>query len=128
MEQVMIPTVAGMATEGRAYKGVLYAGLMIRENAIKVLEFNARLGDPEMQPLLLRMQSDLVPLLEAVVDGRLRNQPIDWKPDARVFVVMTSKGYPGRYNQHALIAGSEEAAADPGVMIFRAGTNRAKNQ
>ncbi|MDE2059298.1 MAG: phosphoribosylamine--glycine ligase [candidate division NC10 bacterium] len=128
MERVMIPAVTGMATEGRPYKGVLYAGLMISAGEIKVLEFNARLGDPEAQPLLLRMKSDLVPLLEAVVDGRLRDQTIDWKPDASVCVVMASKGYPGPYEQGALIAGLEEAAAEPGVMIFHAGTSRTNDQ
>jgi phosphoribosylamine--glycine ligase len=101
---------------------------MIRAGEIKVLEFNARFGDPETQPLLLRMKSDLVPLLEAVVDGRLRDQTIDWRPDASVCVVMTSRGYPGPYDQGALIAGLEEAAAEPDVMIFHAGTNHTKGQ
>lgn len=128
MERIMIPTIRGMAAEGRPYKGVLYAGLMIRAGEIKVLEFNARFGDPETQPLLLRMKSDLVPLLEAVVDGRLRGQTIDWRPDASVCVVMTSRGYPGPYDQGALIAGLEEAAAEPGVMIFHAGTSHTKGQ
>ncbi|MDE2179240.1 MAG: phosphoribosylamine--glycine ligase [candidate division NC10 bacterium] len=128
MERVMIPAVTGMATEGRPYKGILYAGLMISAGEIKVLEFNARLGDPEAQPLLVRMKSDLVPLLEAVVDGRLRDQTIDWKPDASVCVVMASKGYPGPYDQGALIAGLDDAAAEPGVMIFHAGTSRTDDQ
>lgn len=128
MERVMIPAIAGMATEGRPYKGVLYAGLMIGAGGIKVLEFNARLGDPEAQPLLLRMKSDLVPLLEAVVDGRLRDQTIDWTPDASVCVVMASKGYPGPYDQGIPITGLEDAAAEPGVMIFHAGTSRTDDQ
>jgi phosphoribosylamine--glycine ligase len=128
MERVMIPAIRGMATEGRPYKGVLYAGLMIGTGGVKVLEFNARLGDPEAQPLLLRMKSDLVPLLEAVVDGQLRGQTIDWKPDASVCVVMTSKGYPGSYDQGTPIDGLEEAAAEPGVVIFHAGTRRTNNR
>src|SRR5574337_269323 len=128
MEQVMIPAVAGMATEGRAYKGILYAGLMISGNVIKVLEFNARLGDPETQPLLVRMKSDLVPLLEAVVDGRLRDHTIDWKSDASVCVVMASKGYPGPYDHGAVITGIEEATAEPGIMIFHAGTSRTNDR
>lgn len=128
MERVMIPAVAGMATEGRPYKGVLYAGLMIGAGGIRVLEFNARLGDPEAQPLLLRMRSDLVPLLEAVVDGRLRDQTIDWKPDASVCVVMASKGYPGPYDTGLPITGLPEAAAEPGVMIFHAGTSRTNDR
>src|SRR5574337_851263 len=128
MEQVMIPAVKGMAAEGRLYKGVLYAGLMIRAGEIKVLEFNARLGDPEAQPLLLRMKSDLVPLLEAVVDGRLRDHTIDWRSDASICVVMTSKGYPGPCDHGAVIAGLEQAAAEPGVVIFHAGTSRANGR
>ncbi|WP_337286522.1 phosphoribosylamine--glycine ligase [Candidatus Methylomirabilis sp.] len=128
MERIMIPAIRGMAAEGRPYKGVLYAGLMIGSGEIKVLEFNARFGDPETQPLLLRMKSDLVPLLEAVVDGRLRDHTIDWRPDASVCVVMASRGYPGPYDQGAPITGLKEAAAEPGVMIFHAGTNRTKDQ
>jgi phosphoribosylamine--glycine ligase len=128
MEHIMIPTIRGMAAEGRPYKGVLYAGLMIRAGEVKVLEFNARFGDPETQPLLLRMKSDLIPLLEAVVDGRLRDRTIDWKSDASVCVVMASRGYPGPYDQGVSIAGLEEAAAEPGVMIFHAGTRRADDQ
>jgi phosphoribosylamine--glycine ligase len=128
MERVIIPAVTGMAAEGRPYKGVLYAGLMINAGEIKVLEFNARLGDPEAQPLLVRMKSDLVPLLEAVVDGRLRDQTIDWKPDASVCVVMASRGYPGPYDQGAPITGLDDAATEPGVMIFHAGTSRTDDQ
>lgn len=128
MEQIMIPTVRGMAAEGRPYKGVLYAGLMIRAGEVKVLEFNARFGDPEAQPLLLRMKSDLLPLLESVVDGRLRDHTIDWRSDASVCVVMASKGYPGSYDQGTPITGLKEAAAEPGVMIFHAGTSRVDDQ
>ncbi len=128
MERVMIPAVAGMAGEGRPYKGILYAGLMINGNDIKVLEFNARLGDPETQPLLVRMKSDLVPLLEAAVDGRLGDHAIDWKPDVSVCVVMASKGYPGPYDHGAVITGLEEAAAEPGITIFHAGTSRTNDR
>jgi len=124
MERVMIPTVKGMAAEGRRYKGVLYAGLMIRAGEIKVLEFNARFGDPEAQPLLVRMKSDLVPVLEAVVEGRLRDQTIEWRSDASVCVVMASRGYPGPYEKGYPISGLQEAAAEPGVMVFHAGTSR----
>ncbi len=128
MERIMIPTIRGMAAEGRPYKGILYAGLIIKAGEIKVLEFNARLGDPETQPLLLRMKSDLVPLFEAVVDGRLRDQTIDWRPDASVCVVMASQGYPGPYNQGAPITGLEDAATEPGIMIFHAGTSCMNDQ
>ncbi len=128
MERILIPAVKGMAMEGRRYKGVLYAGLMINAGEVKVLEFNARFGDPEAQPLLLRMQSDLVPLLEAVVDGRLRGHTITWKPEVSVCVVMASGGYPGPYEKAYPIAGLREAAMEPGVVIFHAGTSRKNNQ
>lgn len=123
MERVMFPAVKGMAAEGRPYKGVLYAGLMIKAGEVKVLEFNARFGDPEAQPLLVRMQSDLVPVLEAVVEGRLRDQTIKWKSDASVCVVMASGGYPGPYERGYPISGIREAAAEPGVVVFHAGTS-----
>jgi phosphoribosylamine--glycine ligase len=124
MERVMIPTVKGMAAEGRRYKGVLYAGLMIRGGEIKVLEFNARFGDPEAQPLLIRMKSDLVSVLEAAVDGRLRGKTIEWDPAPSVCVVMASAGYPGPYEKGHPITGLREAAAEPGVWVFHAGTNQ----
>ncbi len=128
MERVMIPAVRGMAAEGRRYKGVLYAGLMIKAGEIKVLEFNARFGDPEAQPLLVRMKSDLVPVLEAVVGGRLQDQMIQWKTDASVCVVMASRGYPGPYEKGYSIAGLREAAAEPGVIVFHSGTTRQDDQ
>lgn len=128
MERVMIPTVKGMAAEGRPYKGVLYAGLMIKAGEVKVLEFNARFGDPEAQPLLLRMQSDLVPVVRAAADGRLQGQTIEWKPDASVCVVMASGGYPGPYEKAFPISGLREAATSPGVTVFHAGTSRRNGQ
>jgi phosphoribosylamine--glycine ligase len=128
MERVMIPAVRGMAAEGRRYKGVLYAGLMIKAGEARVLEFNARFGDPEAQPLVVRMASDLVPVLEAVVEERLRGQALQWKPDASVCVVMASGGYPGPYERGYPIAGLREAAAVPGVVVFHAGTARRNDQ
>lgn len=128
MERIMIPTVKGMAAEGRPYKGVLYAGLMIKAGEVKVLEFNARFGDPEAQPLLLRMQSDLVPVVRAAADGLLQGQTIEWKPDASVCVVMASGGYPGPYEKAFPISGLREAAASPGVIVFHAGTSRRNDQ
>ncbi|MBI3121947.1 MAG: phosphoribosylamine--glycine ligase, partial [candidate division NC10 bacterium] len=97
MEQVMIPTVKAMAAEGRPYRGVLYAGLMIKGGEPKTLEFNARFGDPEAQPLLMRMESDLLPVLEAVVDRRLHEADIHWRPEPAVCVVMAAGGYPGAH-------------------------------
>ncbi len=124
MDRVMVPTVRAMAAEGRPYRGVLYAGVMIKDGEAKVLEFNARFGDPEAQPLLLRMDSDLVPVLEAVLDGRLHEITLQWKEDAAVCVVMASGGYPGTYQKGKAIQGLEEAAKVEGVVIFHAGTAR----
>jgi len=124
MDRVMVPTVRAMAAEGWPYRGVLYAGVMIKDGEAKVLEFNARFGDPEAQPLLLRMDSDLVPVLEAVLDGRLHEVTLQWKEDAAVCVVMASGGYPGTYQKGKAIQGLEEAAKVEGVVIFHAGTAR----
>jgi phosphoribosylamine--glycine ligase len=90
MKEIMIPTVQAMASEGRPYKGVLYAGLMIKDGRAKVLEFNARFGDPEAQPLFMRMDGDLVDIMEAVVDERLDTVTLDWQDDATICVVMAS--------------------------------------
>ncbi|MFQ5802408.1 MAG: phosphoribosylamine--glycine ligase [Candidatus Methylomirabilales bacterium] len=122
MERVMLPAVQGMAAEGCPYKGVLYAGLMIKDGEPKVLEFNARFGDPEAQPLLVRMGSDLIPVLEAVVAERLHEIAIQWRPEPAVCVVMASGGYPGHYERGKVISGLDEAASVPGVVIFHAGT------
>src|ERR1700687_1427229 len=97
MQQVIRPTVEGMAAEGRPYCGVLYAGLMVKDGQVKTLEFNARFGDPECQPLLMRMKSDIVPLLLAVANGDLSGMEIQWHDKAAVCVVMASEGYPGEY-------------------------------
>lgn len=122
MEQIMIPTVKGLAKEGRKYRGVLYAGLMIQDDKAKVLEFNARFGDPEAQPLLMRMKSDLVPVLEATIDGNLSNLKVEWEEGATVCVVMASQGYPGSYEKGKVISGLEEVARIPGAFVFHAGT------
>lgn len=122
MERVMIPAVQGMAADGHPYKGVLYAGLMIKDGEPKVLEFNARFGDPEAQPLVVRMASDLIPILEAVIAERLHEVDIEWRPDPAVCVVMASGGYPGSYEKGKVISGLDEAASIPGVEVFHAGT------
>ncbi len=123
MNQVMIPTVKAMAAEGRPYRGVLYAGLMIKEGEPKVLEFNARFGDPEAQPLLMRMESDLLPVLEAVVDRRLHEVEIRWRSEPAVCVVMVAGGYPGPYAKGKVISGLRAAARLKDVMVFHAGTD-----
>ncbi len=122
MQEVMLPTVRGMAAEGRPYRGVLYAGLMIDRDRIKVLEFNGRFGDPEAQPLLMRVQNDIVPVMEAVIDGRLDQCRLDIDPRATVCVVMAAGGYPGKYEKGQAISGLEKAARMKDVMVFHAGT------
>ena len=125
IDQIMAPAVNGMRADGILYQGVLYAGLMITPNGPKTLEFNARFGDPETQPLMMRMQSDIVPIMEACVDGTLESCSLEWKPEAAVCVVMASEGYPGSYTKGRLIRGLDQANSLPGVTVFHAGTKQA---
>lgn len=122
MKEVMEPTIKAMAREGRPFKGVLYAGLMIGNDNIHVLEFNARLGDPEAQALLMRIDSDLVELLEATVEKRLDTVKIRISSKASVCVVMASGGYPGIYSAGKEIHGLREAESVKEAMVFHAGT------
>ncbi len=122
MAEVMRRAVDGMAAEGRPYRGVLYAGLMIDGDSIKTLEFNARFGDPECQPLLMRMKSDIVPVLQAVAEGDLSGVEIEWHESAAVCVVMASQGYPGDYRKGDEIKGLPEAAQIEELFVFHAGT------
>jgi phosphoribosylamine--glycine ligase len=122
MNEVMLPIVKGMAAEGRPYKGFLYAGLMIDGDRIGVLEFNARLGDPEAQPLLMRLQSDIVPIMLAIIEGKLDQCRLAIDPRAAVCVVMASGGYPGAYAKGQPIAGLEAARRMRDVVVFHAGT------
>ncbi len=119
-ENVFKPTVAGMAAEGRKYKGVLYAGLMVTENGIKVLEYNARFGDPETQAVLMRLKSDLVEIMLAVIEGKLADMEIEWHEEATVCVVIASGGYPGSYEKGHVISGLDKEFAD--TVVFHAGT------
>lgn len=127
MRDVMIPTVRAMEQEGIPYVGFLYAGVMIKDGAAKVLEFNARMGDPEAQPLLFRMKSDPVPLMLAGIEGKLGGMEIDWEPEDAVCVVMASGGYPGSYPKGKPITGIEQADAMPGVKVFHGGTGLGEN-
>jgi phosphoribosylamine--glycine ligase len=120
-EKVLKPTVDGMKAEGREYEGVLYAGLMITKDGPKVLEYNARFGDPETQAVLIRLESDLVDIMEAVIEKRLEGTEIKWYDDPAVCVVMASGGYPASYEKGKVISGLEEAAAT-GATVFHAGT------
>jgi phosphoribosylamine--glycine ligase len=122
MKNVMHKTVQAMEAEGCPYQGILYAGLMIDNGRVKVLEFNCRFGDPEAQPLLMRLQSDLVEVMEAVIDGRLAEVELRIDPRPTVCVVMASGGYPGPYAKGHEITGLDEAAALDGVEVFHAGT------
>lgn len=120
--QVLKPTIAGMAAEGRPYSSILYAGLMIRDGELKVLEFNARFGDPETQPLLARLKSDIVPVLMACARGDLSGIELEWHDKAAVCVVMAAGGYPGEYARGQTIEGLEAAAAIDDLVVFHAGT------
>ncbi len=122
MNTIMIPTVQAMEKEGRLFKGVLYAGLMISEGEAKVLEFNARFGDPETQPVMMRLDTDLIDIIEAILDGKLSSVNIKWKPESAVCVVMASEGYPGSYPKGVEIIGLSDAAKLSKVMVFHAGT------
>jgi phosphoribosylamine--glycine ligase len=116
------PVVAGMKAEGAEFKGVLYCGLMMTARGPMVLEFNCRFGDPETQPILMRLESDLIEALEASIEGRVSEGDFKWSPDASVCVVMASGGYPGTYEVGKRINGLDEAAAHSGVKVFHAGT------
>jgi phosphoribosylamine--glycine ligase len=117
------PVIAGMKAEGVEYKGVLYCGLMMTARGPMVLEFNCRFGDPETQPILLRLESDLVEAMEASIDGRTSDGDFKWANDAAVCVVLASGGYPGSYEAGKKISGLDEADKLDGVKVFHAGTS-----
>ena len=118
------PVIAGMKAEGAEYKGVLYCGLMMTARGPMVLEFNCRFGDPETQPILMRLESDLVEALEASVGGRVSEGDFRWSPDASACVVIASAGYPGTFEAGKKIAGLESVGAMEGVKVFHAATSR----
>lgn len=122
MDQVVRPVVDAMKAEDRTYKGVLYAGIMITADGPKVLEFNARFGDPECQPLLMRLKSDLLEVLLACAQGRLRGVELEWHDDAALVVVLATRGYPGYFAPGSEIRGLDTAAAVDGVCVFHAAT------
>jgi phosphoribosylamine--glycine ligase len=122
MAEIIEPTLRAMRAMGAPYKGVLYAGLMITRDGPKLIEYNARFGDPETQVLMLRLMSDLVPALLASRDGQLKSFDLRWYPDPALTVVMAAKGYPGHYARGSVIEGLEDAAKVEGVQIFHAGT------
>ncbi len=122
METIINPTIAAMAAEGRPYKGVLFAGLMITEDGPKVLEYNVRFGDPECQPLMMRLKSDVMEALLACADGRLDKIELDWRDEAALVVVMATKGYPGHYKKGSEIKGLDAAGKSDDVVVFHGGT------
>jgi phosphoribosylamine--glycine ligase len=123
-KEIMQPLLDGLAKEGVIYCGLLYPGLMITTDGSRVLEFNCRFGDPETQALLPRMKSDLVPLLEATIDGKIDKHSIEWDERASVTVVLASGGYPGNYETGKKISGLDEAAKLEDVQVFHAGTKK----
>lgn len=121
LDKVLKPTLEGLKEEGVNYKGILYAGLMMTKQGPKVLEYNCRFGDPETQPLMMLLASDLVELMLATCEGRLNQISLKWNPGAAVCVVMASQGYPGAYEKGKEITGIEEAEQE-GAVVFHAGT------
>lgn len=122
MKNIYVPTMDAMNKEDRKFKGVLYFGLMLTESGPKVLEYNARFGDPEAQVVLPRLENDLIEIFDAIIDEKLDNINITWKDNAAVCVVMASGGYPQKYSTGYEISGIENAELNPGVMVFHAGT------
>jgi phosphoribosylamine--glycine ligase len=128
MTEIIEPTVAAMTKRGAPFKGVLFAGLMITADGPKLIEYNVRFGDPEMQVLAVRLKSDLLPALFATADGVLDTFDLRWRDEAALTVVMAAKGYPGQVEKGSEIKGLAAAAATEGVEIFHAGTRREANR
>ncbi|MEC7489485.1 MAG: phosphoribosylamine--glycine ligase [Pseudomonadota bacterium] len=124
MDRIILPTVSGMKAEGKPYRGVLYAGLMLTNEGPKLVEYNVRFGDPECQVLMTRLMSDLVPALVAACDGELKDFDLRWFDETALTVVMASAGYPGVYKKGSVIGGVEKAAKTAGTLIFHSGTER----
>jgi phosphoribosylamine--glycine ligase len=122
MDTIVRPTVAAMARRGTPFRGVLYAGLMLTAEGPKLIEYNVRFGDPETQPMMMRLESDLLELLVATAEGKLAGVTPRWSSDAALTVVLAARGYPGAYDKGGIIAGIEWANALPGVKVFHAGT------
>ncbi|HJZ42876.1 MAG TPA: phosphoribosylamine--glycine ligase [Hyphomicrobiaceae bacterium] len=124
MDEIIRPTVAGMARRGTPFRGVLFLGVMVTDSGPKLYEYNVRFGDPECQVLMMRLKSDLLAALVATADGVLKNFDLRWHEDAALTVVMAAKGYPGAYQKDTPIAGLDRARAMEGVEVFHAGTRR----
>lgn len=124
MREIFLPTVNAMNAEGRKFKGCLYFGLMLTEKGPKVIEYNCRFGDPETQVVLPRLKTDLVEIMEAVIDEKLSELPVEWDPQAAACVIMASGGYPGSYPKGIAIDGLSQDGQIPGLTVYHAGTKR----
>jgi len=124
LNEIFVPTITELKKRGIIYRGVLYAGLMITQTGPKVLEFNCRFGDPETQALLPRLKNDIVDVMDAVIDGRLADVELQWRPESAVCIVMASKGYPDKYEKGKVITGLEKIPSMPDAIVFHAGTKR----
>ena len=122
LNKVFQPTISGLEREGIIFKGVLYAGLIITEHGPKVLEFNARFGDPETQVILPGLKTDLMDIIQATIDGRLNQIELSWNEQSAVCVVMASQGYPGEYEQDKKITGLDELKHREDIVVFHSGT------
>jgi phosphoribosylamine--glycine ligase len=128
IEQILKPTVAGMAKDGCPFQGVLYAGLMVKDGKPRLVEYNARFGDPECQTLMLRLKSDLVDMLYACAIGKLDIVKPEWSDEPSLCVVMAAEGYPAVYQKNTVINGLDKAAEIENVQIFHAGTTEKNGQ
>jgi phosphoribosylamine--glycine ligase len=125
MADIIQPTLAEMRKLGAPFRGVLYAGLMITASGPKLIEYNVRFGDPECQALMLRLESDILPVLASAAAGAIGATQLKWRDESAITVVMAARGYPGVYTKGTAIRGLEQAQAVPGVTVFHAGTARA---
>jgi phosphoribosylamine--glycine ligase len=124
MNEIITPTIHGAAADGRPFKGVLFAGIMITKEGPKLIEYNVRFGDPECQPIMMRLKSDALELLLSCAEGRLDQYNIEWHDSAALCVVMAAEGYPGSYENGTEIRGLDAAGNEKDVIIFHAGTLR----
>jgi len=122
VRRILVPTLSGLVQEDRPYVGVLYLGLMLTEAGPKVVEYNVRFGDPECQPLMLRLESDLLTVIQACIDGTLDRVELAWKPETAVCVTMAAPGYPGSYPKGLAIEGLDDPAVADNATVFHAGT------
>ena len=128
MQEIVLPTIAGLAAEGRRYQGVLFAGLMITDSGPKVLEFNARFGDPETQVIMARMRSDIVPILQQVAAGHLKETKIEWAKEPAVCVVLAARGYPDTPETGKVVRGLDALSEDTDVVVYHAATAQKDNE